>query len=226
MPPATRIRFLSSLLPAPALLLQVAMAAPVLAGSQNASPLQGPITERPGGSAGSQTSERGAIAFDGHLTPYLIRSLPISSFPDLPAAVATELNARGCTVPQTFEAHRPENVIHGSLEHAGSADWAVLCSHADQVSLLVFFASRPATQPFQISTFPRLKRLELERPGGTLGFDWGIDPASPARVHQAQSAMSHRPPAPDHDSIADSTLEQKTIYRAYRNGDWQVLETE
>src|ERR1039458_7608820 len=70
----------------------------------------------------------GQIVVAGHSTPYLIRHLPISSFPDFPAELAVLLNRRGCLIPQTYEAHHPENVIHASLERVGSSDWAVLRS--------------------------------------------------------------------------------------------------
>ena len=84
---------------------------------------------------------------DGHPTPYLIRHLPVSSFPDLPPAVQEQLDRRGCLIPQTYEAHQPENVVHASLERPGSSDWAVLCSAQGTVSLLVFFGSG-SSQPF------------------------------------------------------------------------------
>ena len=60
--------------------------------------------------------------FEGRLTPFLIRHLPVSSFPQLPANVAGALNQRGCMIPQTYEAHGPENVVHASLERAASSD--------------------------------------------------------------------------------------------------------
>src|SRR6185437_2064480 len=66
----------------------------------------------------------GHITVDGKPMPYTIRHLPVSSFPALPQTVSAELEARGCLIPQTYEAHQPENVVHGSLESAGSTDWA------------------------------------------------------------------------------------------------------
>src|ERR1700691_1700003 len=84
-------------------------------------------------------SASGQITVNGRLTPYLIRRLPVSAFPQLPAAVGNLLKERGCLIPQTYEAHQPENVIEASLERSGSRDWAVLCSEKGTVSLLVFF---------------------------------------------------------------------------------------
>ena len=95
-------------------------------------------------SAPRQLNESGKIVVDGQSTPYRIRRLPVSSFPDLPDDFVDQLNRRRCLIPQTYEAHRPENVVHARLERAGSSDWAVLCSAQGTVSLLVFFASTPA----------------------------------------------------------------------------------
>ena len=70
----------------------------------------------------------GSVTVDGRPTPYLIRHLPVSSFPDLPPAIQAQLDHRGCLIPQSYEARQPENVVHASLERRGSSDWAVLCS--------------------------------------------------------------------------------------------------
>jgi len=59
-----------------------------------------------------------------------------------------------------------------------------------------------------------------------LGFNWGIDPASPERLHDAQAAMAHRPPMLDHDCVEDTILDRRTVYRFYRNGTWETEETE
>jgi hypothetical protein len=171
-------------------------------------------------------TERGKISVNGREVPYRIRNLPVSSFPELPAAVADALVARNCLIPQTYEAKRPENVIHGSLERAGSSDWAVLCSAGGQVSLLVFFSSVSATQPMVLATAAKTERLQAHDLTGELGFNWGIDPAKPQRIHDAQAGMAHRPAAPDHDSIADSCIDYKTIYHLFRKGAWEQVEVE
>ena len=93
----------------------------------------------------NRLNTRGQIVIDGQVSPYLIRRLPVTSFPDLPESIQTVLDRRGCLVPQTYEAHHPENVVHASLERHGSSDWAVLCSANGTVSLLVFFASATLT---------------------------------------------------------------------------------
>jgi hypothetical protein len=173
-------------------------------------------------------NESGQVIIAGHWTPFLIRHLPVSSFPDLPASIAELLNRRGCTIPQTYEAHRPENVVHASLEQPGSSDWAVLCSAQGTVSLLVFFdrgATQAEAKPMVLASSPENQRLQPHDPSGVLGFNWGIDPASPQQVHQAQSGMKQRPEPLDHDALADSTVDHGTIFHFFAKSNWLLLET-
>jgi hypothetical protein len=180
-------------------------------------------------------TESGQIVVAGRSTPYLIHHLPVSSFPELPEGIVNLLNRRGCLIPQTYAAHHPENVVHASLERSGSSDWAVLCSVEGMVSLLVFFDSGTAEgsvkvagqsdkQPVVLSSAPEAQRLQAHDPSGVLGFNWGIDPASPQRVHEAQIGMEHLPARVDHDALADSVVEHRTIYHFYAKSAWIVLE--
>jgi hypothetical protein len=173
-------------------------------------------------------NESGQVMVEGHTTPFVIHHLPISSFPQLPSSIVESLNRRGCTIPQTYEAHHPENVVHASFAQAGSSDWAVLCSVKGAVSLLVFFdgdTGHAEMQPTVLASSPETERLQTHDASGVLGFNWGIDPATPQRVHEAQSGMKHRPTQVDHDALADSTIERRTIYHFYANSNWSLLET-
>ncbi len=171
----------------------------------------------------AQLNVSGQIVIDGQSASYLIRHLPVSSFPSLPEELATLLNRRGCLIPQTYEAHHPENVIHASLERAGSSDWAVLCSQRGTVSLLVFFSSAPA-ELLVLSAAQETERLQAHDPSGVLGFNWGIDPASPEQVRQAQIGLVYHPARLDHDALADSIIEHRTVYHFYSSSAWTVLE--
>jgi hypothetical protein len=166
----------------------------------------------------------GQVTVDGRPTPYLIRRLPINAFPQLPPAVQDALVRRGCLIPQTYEAHQPENVINASLERRGSSDWAVLCSVDGKVSLLVFFAS--GGDPTMVASAPETDRLQAHGATNVLGFNWGIDPASPETVHEAQFGMRHPPPRLDHDALADSVIDRRTIYRVFAKGAWTVIDTQ
>ena len=172
-------------------------------------------------------TEQGQVMVAGRATPYSIRHLPVSSFPALPEGVAGVLNRRGCTIPQTYQARRPENVVHASLEHAGSSDWAVLCSVEGTVSLLVFFDGSGETREQQamvLVTAHEKERLQAHPGSLVLGFNWGIDPASPQQVHDAQNGMAKRPAWVDHDSLADSVVYQGTVYHFYSKSAWTLLE--
>jgi hypothetical protein len=169
-----------------------------------------------------QLTSSGQIVLAGRSTPYLIRHLPASSFPDLPAGIQDQLNLRGCLIPQTYEAHHPENVVHASLEGSGSSDWAVLCSAQGAVSLLVFFNGGSAP-PIVLASAPETERLQAHDASGVLGFNWGIDPASPEQVRDAQGGMKHHPPLLDHDALADSIVDRATVYHFYSKSVWTLL---
>jgi hypothetical protein len=168
--------------------------------------------------------ESGQVRVDGHDSSFVIRRLPTSSFPDLPDPIVALLDKRGCMIPQTFQAHRPENVINASFERPGSSDWAVLCSTHGNVELLVFFSHTP-NKPMTLASVPERERLQRHDSSGVLGFDWGIDPASPRQVREAQAGMQRHPPALDHDALEDVVLNEKTVYRFYTHSAWTVVDT-
>jgi hypothetical protein len=197
--------------PALLILFTTASLAAIPATAQDPAPNQAPLVES------------GQIIVDGHPTPYVIRHLPISSFPDLPPAIQQQLDRRGCLIPQTYEAHGPENVVHASLERPGSSDWAILCSARETVSLLVFFGD-DSSQTFTLASAPETERLQTHDPSGVLGFNWGIDPASPEQIHDAQLPMRHPPPRLDHEALADTLVDRHTVYHFYLKSAWIVLE--
>jgi hypothetical protein len=170
--------------------------------------------------------DTGHVAVDGRDVAYRIRNLPINAFPELPAPIIETLTARGCVIPQTYQAKRPENVIHASFERPGSQDWAVLCSAQDKVSLLVFFASASASKPTVLASVEKTVRLQSHDASGELGFDWGIDPATPRQVHDAEASLPHRPPLPDHDCVADSIIDRRTVYHHYQDGSWHHVQVD
>lgn len=176
-------------------------------------------------------TESGQVVVAGQSRPYMIRRLPLNSFPELPSTIVESLNARGCLIPQTYEARGPENVVHASLRSAGSSDWAVLCSAGGNVSLLVFFGGQQAVgtspvieKPAVLGSAREMERLQAHPGTGVLGFNWGIDPVSPQRIHDAQVGLPHQPARLEHDALADSVVDHRTIYHFYANQSWTVLE--
>jgi hypothetical protein len=179
----------------------------------------------PQDSAANPLNAFGQVVVAGHSMPYLIRHLPVNSFPQLPPAVQEVLTRRGCLIPQTYEAHRPENVVHASLERAGSSDWAVLCSVHGTVSLLTFFPNE-SPDPKVLATAPETERLQSHGAGDVLGFNWAIDSATPQQIHEAQLGMRHPPLRLDHDALADSVIDQRTVYHFYSMNAWTLLDTQ
>ncbi|HEY6491042.1 MAG: hypothetical protein WCC26_16970 [Terracidiphilus sp.] len=171
----------------------------------------------------SSLTESGHTTVDGRPAPYTIHRLPPNAFPDLPEPIVDQLDHRGCLIPQTYEAHHPENLVHASLEHAGSSDWAVLCASKGAVSLLVFFSSAP-DHPIVLATALETDRLQPHDAGTLLGFNWGIDRASPQQVHDMRIGMDPRPPRLDHDALADSILDNHTLFHFYAKGNWTLLD--
>jgi hypothetical protein len=172
----------------------------------------------------TQLNESGHTTVGGRSVAYLIRHLPVSSFPQLPDAVQAELNRRGCLIPQTYAAHHPENVIHGSFERPGSSDWTVLCSAGGTVSMLVFFSGAP-DKPSVLASSPETQRLQAYDLTGILGFNWAVDAATPEQIRVAQIGMEPRPARLDHDAVGDTMVEQKTVYHFYAKGDWKIVDT-
>lgn len=200
------------------------IAAGILLGLISASLLGHESASAQESSAGTQSfNESGNTNVNGKSVSYLIRRLPVNSFPDLPDAVAETLTQRGCLIPQTYQAHRPENVIHASFDRAGSSDWAALCSTHGSVELLVFFARKPG-KAMTVASASELERIQRHDSSGVYGFDWGIDAISPKQVREAQSALERHPPAVDHDGLADTVLNQKTIYHFYAHEEWTKLD--
>jgi hypothetical protein len=180
---------------------------------------------RPQDSFSSPLNSSGLAVVDGRSSPYLIRHLPVNAFPQLPPAVQEKLTHRGCLIPQTYEAHQPENVVHASLERHGSSDWAVLCSADGTVSLLVFFSSHNG-DPAVLASAPETSRLQAHGASNVLGFNWGIDPASPQQVHEAQLGMRNPPARLDHDALADSVVDHKTVYHFYSKNTWTFVDAQ
>lgn len=163
----------------------------------------------------SEQVETGQVDLAGKTMPYRIRRLPLSAFPELPAPVRDVLQERRCTVPQTYQARRPENVIQGEFWQKGSRDWAVLCSH-DGASFLLVFHGNALGLPVELESGKDIERLQ-PRSNGTLGFAWGLDIAQSDDVRRVAGGKSH---LYDHDGIQASIVETSSRIYYYLNGKW------
>ena len=159
--------------------------------------------------------ESGQLEIAGKSMPYRIRRLPIAAFPDLPEAVRGVMEERHCTVPQTYEARRPENVIHGDFLEKGSRDWAVLCSH-DGTSEILVFRSNALALPIELDSKKDIDRLQA-RLNGTLGFAWGLDIAKAGNMQRIAGGKAGMF---DHDGIQVSIVEKSSRIHYFRDGSW------
>lgn len=153
---------------------------------------------------------------DGHQIAYRIRLLPLASFPAVPQGIRTELEARSCMVPQTYEAHAPENVLHGAFERQGANDWAVLCSTNGSTSLLVFFADRQ-NAPFTLASGKNSQWIAVAPTGQVLGFAWGIDAVGPAEMALDTHAA---PETFDHDGVRGEFIAASPTLHYFQKGEW------
>jgi hypothetical protein len=152
-----------------------------------------------------------------------IRRLPSDSFPQLPPAIRSAMKARGCRVPQSFTRERPHNVVAGSFAHAGQQDWAVLCSHQDSSSVLIFWGGAESGPPTE---FPRTADAGfLQGIGeGRIGYSRLLTVASPAKIRDyATSFDGALPKTLDHDGVEDAFAEKVSVVSYLDAGRWLAL---
>ena len=145
---------------------------------------------------------------------YKIRLLPVTSFPQLPLAVAQQLGQRGCMIPQTYEAREPENVIRGSFEKKGSEDWAALCSFRGTTTLYVFLQSNLAN-PIALRHQPDSQWL---------GVEWSLDYGSAWGIATRPARLMPGSANAEHDGIEDAFIEQSSTIHYFQNGRWTTLD--
>ncbi len=176
----------------------------------------------PGGAAeNAERIESGELPSPrGDTESYRIRLLPLTSFPDLPDAVSSQLIRRQCMIPQSFEAQAPENVIHGAFRAAGSSDWAALCSVNGTTTLYVFLSGQ-FDAPVAMRSQPDTAWLGAEPGSSMLGSAWGISLRSAADLQATRQL--HGEAQFDHDGIEDARLEKSATVHYDQQGKWLVL---
>jgi hypothetical protein len=128
-----------------------------------------------------------------------------AAFTNLPQAVRTGLQARGCLIPQPSTATRPTNVITGHFTSAQRTDWAVLCSRGGRSAILVFRGGR-SKQIDEIGDATDLQYLQVVRGNGEIGYSrrLGIATANVVRHYREQN-HSNEPRTINHDGIAEAS---------------------
>ena len=88
-----------------------------------------------------------------------------------------------------------------------------------------YWSTLPAPLALHIlAAAPETERLQARDSSGALGFNWGIDPATPQQIRTAQIGLLRRPALLDHDALADSLVDRRTVYHFYLKSAWIVLE--
>lgn len=148
-----------------------------------------------------------AVALAG---PCMVFAAPLSrlepsSFTAVPAAVRAGLMQEGCTVPQTYLAQRPENVVRGSFTRQRAKEWAALCSVGGASEILVFSAA--STRPVaRFARFPDESFVQTVAPGRS-GFSRRLS-AVPSSVRGLKG-------------LDDAFLEKASVVWVYERGQWQ-----
>jgi hypothetical protein len=151
-----------------------------------------------------------------------IRHLSPSSFSELPREIIGELNRRQCTIPQVDGSPRSHNAVKGSFTGQGQTDWAVLCSHRGESSILVFkgLSIKPV---FELAK--NLDKSWLQVMGERkIGYSRMISAANGEAIQRYHTQYGGpKPPAIDHEGIEDSFVEKGSVIFYYHKGSWLRL---
>lgn len=127
---------------------------------------------------------------------------------ELPAIVQTDLEKRGCTIPRFTGWDARHNAIQGQFLKAGQRDWAVLCRHRDEGSILIY--------PGGATADVQLVRSEDDDP-------YRIIHTATAFVLQKRAIrdkLTESAPRFDHDGIEDGPIQKAAIVLYYHDGEW------
>ena len=154
----------------------------------------------------------------------MVVRLPPSAFPKLPPAVRAVLQRRGCTIPQSFQATAPENVVRGEFLKRGQQDWAVLCS-CELVSRVLIIRGDTGAVVDSLAEEPDVGRLQVVA-ASQVGYSRVIAtaPAKQVRVYLSQDgAPAIARGGTLHDGIFDVFLEKGAEVFYSDNGTWVTI---
>jgi hypothetical protein len=139
-----------------------------------------------------------------------------SDFPNLPPELRTELEHRGCTIPQPYNAGgQKKNVITGAFTSPVQNDWAVLCSHEKLSAILVFPGGR-SNQVAKLAEEPDSQYLQVVSSGSEIGYSrlLAVATAEVVRQHFAHG---------DHDGIENTFLQKSSVVWYRSGGKWKRI---
>ena len=149
--------------------------------------------------------------------------LPPARFIALPSAVRTELDRRGCLIPQPFNAkpEQPGNAIRGHFISPTTTDWAILCSRQRRSAILAFRGGGVA-QIDELAPEDDAGKLQVTGPG-QIGYSRGISVASPGDIRRHDPNPDPPLPILDHDGIDDAFIERASGIWYWSKTRWLTL---
>jgi hypothetical protein len=151
-----------------------------------------------------------------------ILRLPPQAFPDLPSNLRSELDRRGCTIPQVPMIKGRHNVIKGEFKKPGQNDWAVLCS-INRVSSILIFWNGSNLKPTEIEKAPDQDRLQGWG-GEKIVYSRAITPVGKKYITDHYKAYGgEKPPPMDHQGIDDAFVGKASEVLYLYRGKWLHL---
>ena len=149
--------------------------------------------------------------------------LPPSAFGELPVEVRKDLEGRGCTIPQPYDARSPTNVVTGRFTAATAMDWAVLCSR-DRTSTILVFRAGSVSDVAELESRPDADFIQGTG-SGKAGFSRSLSVADPGYIRRHYEAYGgpQLPPL-HHDGINDAFLEKASVIHYWHEGRWLQLQ--
>lgn len=147
-----------------------------------------------------------------------------SEFRQLPENIVRALQARWCTIPQSFIIAKPHNVISGEFSKRGQTDWAILCSRAGVSSILVFWGGSD-TSVAEISRAPDRDYLQVIDGAGRIGFSRVLNGVDRKYIlDHYQNYGRPKPPPIKHQGINDAFAEKASVVHYFYRGHWIELQ--
>ena len=153
----------------------------------------------------------------GHLQPNV--------FSDLPASIRTELEQRGCSIPQSFPDSTPHNVVRGRFTSPDEVDVAVLCARDSTLTILVF-RKASTDSVVELASQPH---LDERMAGDTAGTFWhsraiGSVDSSYIMIRFEAYGGPKPPPVLDHEGINDIYVGKASVVWYWYRGRWLQLQ--
>ena len=149
--------------------------------------------------------------------------LPPSAFGELPVEVRKDLEDRGCSIPQPYDARSPVNVITGRFTAATAMDWAILCSR-DRTSTILVFRAGSVSDVTELASRQDADFLQGTSTGDA-GFSRSLSVANPGYIRRHYEAYGGpQPPPLHHDGIDDGFLGKASIVHYWHEGRWLQLQ--